>query len=245
MFGWHAPHGKVTVLGQGPVTSRPGRQVFGMAARADSFCSLSAGQSDRTLVCRPSRNATHPQNRRNPGWQSNVNGRLGPGATGRTDWPVVGASPARTAGTRSTESTTRTFRHCAGSSPSAARSARAGSRERAAAIRARSRAQSSARASLRCCRTSPRARTSVGNAASGPAVARAETGSGPERTATRELDAPSEPRNPRPRHEPKPQRRRDRHLAHDRTPDCPLSGHLYTRPQRRVRGRPSRPSRRL
>jgi len=27
-------------------------------------------------------------------------------------------------------------------------------------------------------------------------VARAETGSGPERTATRELDAPSEPRNP-------------------------------------------------
>jgi hypothetical protein len=31
---------------------------------------------------------------------------------------------------------------------------------------------------LRCCRTSPRARTSAGNAASGPAVARAETGSG-------------------------------------------------------------------
>jgi small subunit ribosomal protein S18 len=23
MLGWHAPHGKVTVLGQGPVTSRP------------------------------------------------------------------------------------------------------------------------------------------------------------------------------------------------------------------------------
>ena len=65
-----------------------------------------------------------------------------------------------------------------GSSPSAARSARGGSRERAAAIRARSRALSSARVSLRCCRTSPRARTSAGNAASAPAVARAETGSG-------------------------------------------------------------------
>jgi hypothetical protein len=25
IFGWHAPHGKVTVLGQEPVTSRPGR----------------------------------------------------------------------------------------------------------------------------------------------------------------------------------------------------------------------------
>jgi hypothetical protein len=31
---------------------------------------------------------------------------------------------------------------------------------------------------LRCCRTSPRARTSAGNAASGPGVARAETGNG-------------------------------------------------------------------
>jgi small subunit ribosomal protein S18 len=40
------------------------------------------------------------------------------------------------------------------------------------------------------CRTSPRARTSAGNAASGPVVARAETGSGPQRTATREPDAP-------------------------------------------------------
>ena len=25
LAGWHAPHGKVTVLGQEPVTSRPGR----------------------------------------------------------------------------------------------------------------------------------------------------------------------------------------------------------------------------
>ena len=172
-------------------------------------------------------------------WQSNVNGRLAPDATGKTDRPLVGASPAHTAVRRSTKSTTRTFPRYAASSPSAARSARAGSRERAAAIRARSRAPSSARASLRCCRTSPRAGASAGNAASGPAVARAETGSGPERTATRELDAPSEPRNPRPRHEPKPQQRRDRHLAHGRAPDCPLSGDLYTRPRRRVRGRPS------
>ena len=138
---------------------------------------------------------THSQ--RNPEWQSNVNGRLAPDATGKTDRPLVGASPAHTAVRISTKSTTRTFPRYAGSSPSAARSARAGSRERAAVIRARSRAQSSARASLRCCRTSPRAGASAGIAASGPAVARAETGSGPERTATRELDAPSEPRNPR------------------------------------------------
>ena len=145
--------------------------------RADSF--VPCRPADLTgQVCRPSRNAAHPHSQRNPGWQSNVNGRLAPGATGRTDRPLVGASPARTAGTRSTGSTTRTFRRCAGSSPSAARSARGGSRERAAAIRARSRALSSARASLRCCRTSPRARTSAGNAASGPGVARAETGNG-------------------------------------------------------------------
>ena len=151
--------------------------------------SLGWRRADSFVPCRPvgltgyssgrrSRNATHPQNQRNPGWQSNVNGRLAPGATGRTDWPLVGASPARTAGTRSTGSTTRTFRRCAGSSPSAARSARGGSPERAAAIRARSRALSNARASLLFCRTSARARTSTGNAASGPAVARAETGRG-------------------------------------------------------------------
>ena len=177
MFGWHAPHGKVTVAwsSAGDVPT----QLVGLGSAASRlFCSLSAGRSDRTFVRRPSRNATHPQSQRNPGWQSNVNGRLAPGATGRTDRPPVGASPARTAGTRSTRSTTRTFRRCAGSSPSAARSAHGGSPERAAAIRARSRALSSARASLRCCRTSPRARTSAGNAASGPAVARAETGSG-------------------------------------------------------------------
>jgi ribosomal protein S18 len=65
-------------------------------------------------------------------------------------------------------------------SPSAARSARAGSRERAAAIRARSRAQSSARASLRRSHRSLRAGASAGIAASGPAVA-AETGSEPKR----------------------------------------------------------------
>ena len=124
---------------------------------------------------------THSQ--RNPEWQSNVNGRLAPDATGKTDRPLVGASLAHTAVRRSTESTTRTFPRYAGSSPSAARSARAGSRERAAAIRARSRAPSSARASLRCCRTSPRAGASAGIAASGPAVARAGTGSGPDRTA--------------------------------------------------------------
>ena len=122
---------------------------------------------------------THSQ--RNPEWQSNVNGRLAPDATGKTDRPLVGASLAHTAVRRSTESTTRTFPRYAGSSPSAARSARAGSRERAAAIRARSRAPSSARASLRCCRTSPRAGASAGIAASGPAVARAGTGSGPDR----------------------------------------------------------------
>jgi hypothetical protein len=97
---------------------------------------------------------------------------------------------------RSTESTTRTFPRYAALSPSAARSARAGSRERAAAIRARSRAQSSARASLRCCRTSPRAGASAGNAASGPAVARAETGSGPERTASRGTHGLATSRNP-------------------------------------------------
>ena len=177
MFGWHAPHGKVTVLGQGPMTSRP-RPIGPRVGGAPTLCSLSAGRSDRTFGCRPSRNATDPHSQRNPSWQSNVNGRLAPGATARTDRPLVGASPARTAVTRSTGSTTRTFRRCAGSSPSAARSARGGSRERAAAIRARSRALSSARVSLRCCRTSPRARTSAGNAASAPAVARAETGSG-------------------------------------------------------------------
>ena len=145
--------------------------------RADSFVPCRpVGLTGHLFLARRVTQHTH-QSQRNPGWQSNVNGRLAPGATGRTDWPLVGASPARTAGTRSTGSTTRTLRRCAGSSPSAARSARAGSRERAAAIRARSRALSSARTSLRYCRTSRRARTSAGNAASGPAVARAETGS--------------------------------------------------------------------
>ena len=133
----------------------------------------------RQRVLRRLTKQTHSQ--RNPEWQSNVNGRLAPDATGKTGRPLVGASPAHTAVRRSTKSTTRTFPRYAASSPSAARSARAGSRERAAAIRARSRAQSSVRASLRCCRTSPRAGASVGIAASGPAVARAETGSGPER----------------------------------------------------------------
>jgi hypothetical protein len=137
------------------------------------------GLSTTTARSAPVTKQTHSQ--RNPEWQSNVDGRLAPGATGKTDRPLVGASLARTAVRRSTESTTRTFPRYAGLSPSAARSARAGSRERAAAIRARSRAPSSARASLRCCRTSPRAGASAGIAASGPAVARAGTGSGPER----------------------------------------------------------------
>ena len=141
-----------------------------------------SGRLDDSPICATSKQ-TH--NQRNPEWQSNVNGRLAPDATGKTDRHLVGASPAHTAVRRSTKSTTKTFPRYGGSSPSAARSARAGSRERAAAIRARSRAQSSARASLRCCRTSPRAGTSAGNAASGPAVARAETGSGPQRTASR------------------------------------------------------------
>jgi hypothetical protein len=58
------------------------------------------------------------------------------------------------------------------------------------------RARSQARASLRCCRTSPRAGASAGNAASGPAVARAETGSGPERTASRGTHGLGTSRNP-------------------------------------------------
>jgi len=149
-----------------------------------------------TTTARPAPLTKQTDSQRNPEWQSNVNGRLAPDATGKTDRPLVGASPAHTAVTRSTKSTTRTFPRYAGSSPSAARSARAGSRERAAAIRARSRARSSARASLRCCRTSPRAGASAGNAASGPAVARAETGSGPERTASRGTHGLGTSRNP-------------------------------------------------
>jgi hypothetical protein len=178
MFGWHAPHGKVTVLGQGPVTSRPRPVGPQVAARRLFVPCRPVGLTGHLFVARCVTQKTHTVRGEESRLAKQRKRPARPGATARTDRPLVGASPACTAVTRSTGSTIRTFRRCSGSSPSAARSARGGSRERAAAIRARSRVLSSARVSLRCCRTSPKARTSAGNAASAPAVARAETGSG-------------------------------------------------------------------
>ena len=155
-----------------PGTGSPGsrRDVAGGERRPDRRSGLPVRTRQRPLHRRrrhPVLGTADDFRRGKAEWQSNAGAPRG-GVTRRAVRAPAGASRARTARTRSSRSTTRTSARCGSSSPNGARSARAASPARAAGTRARSPAPSSARASWRCCRTSPSRRTSARRRSSRP-----------------------------------------------------------------------------